>query len=157
MIEIVGNEQKTIGEILAENGMDKNGLPLAEIKLDVDSPYGLPVTPAAAPKAVIDPANVTIDRGIELPERKHFKKGSSWLPLLNKMAIGDSVFFAGATLVQLGYVRTLAAKNKTPVSMRARENGVRMWRVPADKPLATYPVLATLTVPSFTDDDGLGA
>lgn len=77
-----------------------------------------------------DPDALNIDKNVAMPAAVSFDKGpSKWIGLLNKMAIGDSVFLKDTTMAKVGYVRAIAKTNGMAVSMRVRDNGIRMWRV----------------------------
>lgn len=77
-----------------------------------------------------DPDALKIDKNVAMPAAVSFDKGpSKWIGLLNKMAVGDSVFLKDTTMAKVGYVRAIAKTNGMAVSMRVRDNGIRMWRV----------------------------
>jgi hypothetical protein len=136
MIEI--SDKRTIGEILADTSKSM-AQPVGAIVL------GPAVAHLQPPEMALDLSKVQVEKGVPLPPAKTFRKaGSAWLPLLKSMSPGDSVFFAGAKLTQLGYARIIAKKHDFHISLRPRtENGVagvRLW-------------LTDLT----GTDDGLGA
>jgi hypothetical protein len=131
MIEI--GDKRTIGEIMAgtENISDpNNGMP-ARTKFPVMPIVLGPGTVHMQPPAMtLDLTKAVVEKGVPLPPAKVFqRKGSSWLPLLKSMAPGDSVFFASASLPQLGYARIVAKKHDFHISIRVVAGGVRLWLV----------------------------
>lgn len=132
MIEI-GSEtkQSTIGEMLVDLGMVEAKPPIARPTSATNIPLGPGRAFMKTLPAALDLDAVVIEKGVEMPAAKTFQSSSAWLPLLKKMQVGDSVFFADASLTQMGYARTIAKKHDFKISIRAVTGGVRLWRVAA--------------------------
>lgn len=137
-----GSDGRTIGEILQAADRRADSVPTL-----LHTPTNIVLGPGTAHmKKLPAPLDLTgailsIERGVPMPPAKIFKEGSAWLPLLKQMQVGDSVFFADATLTQLGYARSIAKKHDFKISIRAVTGGVRLWRVAA---------------PGENENDGLG-
>lgn len=124
MIEIEG-EGRTIGEIMAGKHTGPSIATATPIVLGRGTAY----MQTSAATLDLDAAVQNIERGVPLPPSKIPQKGSKWLPLLKSMVAGDSVFFAGAKIEQMGYARTVAKKHDFTISIRAVTGGVRLWLI----------------------------
>ena len=77
---------------------------------------------------VIDYAQIQIDKGVPLPERKR-GKASEVKPLLEKLEIGDS-FTVPVTINNCYRFRAIATEIGIEVTMRSlkEEGATRIWR-----------------------------
>ena len=115
--------------------MERNQLNIAD---DEDPSYGPPVErepePAPKPRKAaprrqnLDPRRLTIESEIAVPTTPP-RKQSKWIPVLQRMSVGDSLLVKDATLARMRYVRNVAARLGMNIVARRTDDGVRLWKV----------------------------
>ncbi len=126
-------------EVTIEVGLDDLGLPSEEdlgnvpttIIPTVERTRRLMARRLRGPQ--VDPGALTIESNIEIPPPRE-KKGrvSGWVPLLQKMKVGESVNVPNTTPARLSYIRAIAKKLNLSVVVRSSPDGARVWRVGTD-------------------------